>query len=116
MDIATEEFSHLEIVGATITMLLDGINGESNGDSMRGPWNQGQGPWEQGEHWVYVEDPIRQAIETHGQMDQPIEGASKTADEVDRLNRQLSRQRSQEVKEAVPTGENQWSKYPSHVS
>lgn len=27
MDIATEEFSHLEIVGATITMLLDGISG-----------------------------------------------------------------------------------------
>ncbi len=28
MDIATEEFSHLEIVGATITMLNDGINAE----------------------------------------------------------------------------------------
>lgn len=28
MDIATEEMSHLEIVGATITMLLDGIPGE----------------------------------------------------------------------------------------
>lgn len=28
MDIATEEFSHLEIVGATIKMLLDGVNGE----------------------------------------------------------------------------------------
>lgn len=28
MDIATEEFSHLEIVGATIQMLLNGINGE----------------------------------------------------------------------------------------
>ncbi|MFW6330589.1 MAG: manganese catalase family protein [Gemmatimonadota bacterium] len=28
MDIATEEFSHLEIVGATITMLPDGLNGE----------------------------------------------------------------------------------------
>jgi Mn-containing catalase len=28
MDIATEEFSHLEIVGATITMLLAGVNGE----------------------------------------------------------------------------------------
>src|SRR6185437_8884414 len=27
MDIAAEELSHLEIVGATITMLLDGING-----------------------------------------------------------------------------------------
>ncbi len=28
MDTAVEEFSHLEIVGATITMLLDGVNGE----------------------------------------------------------------------------------------
>ena len=28
MDIATEEFSHLEIVGATIQMLLNGINGD----------------------------------------------------------------------------------------
>ncbi len=28
MDIATEELGHLEIVGATITMLLDGLNGE----------------------------------------------------------------------------------------
>ncbi|MGN6547706.1 MAG: manganese catalase family protein [Aureliella sp.] len=28
MDIATEEFSHLEIVGATITLLLDGVNSE----------------------------------------------------------------------------------------
>lgn len=28
MDIATEEFSHLEIVGATIEMLLTGINGD----------------------------------------------------------------------------------------
>src|SRR5436190_13925735 len=27
MDIATEEFSHLEIVGATIQLLLTGING-----------------------------------------------------------------------------------------
>src|SRR3954466_16413353 len=28
MDIATEEFSHLEIVGATIQLLLTGVNGE----------------------------------------------------------------------------------------
>jgi Mn-containing catalase len=28
MDVATEEFSHLEIVGATIQMLLGGVNGE----------------------------------------------------------------------------------------
>lgn len=28
MDIATEEFSHLEIVGATIQMLLSGVGGD----------------------------------------------------------------------------------------
>jgi Mn-containing catalase len=28
MDVATEEFSHLEIVGATITLLLDGVSAE----------------------------------------------------------------------------------------
>src|SRR5687767_9685037 len=31
MDVATEEFSHQEIVGATITMLLDGVNSELKG-------------------------------------------------------------------------------------
>jgi Mn-containing catalase len=31
MDVATEEFSHLEIVGATITMLLDGVSSELKG-------------------------------------------------------------------------------------
>lgn len=44
MDIAAEEFSHLEIVGATITMLLKGVNGEMKdvvestplGDMMKG--------------------------------------------------------------------------------
>lgn len=33
MDIATEEFSHLEIVGATIQMLLSGVNGELKDNS-----------------------------------------------------------------------------------
>jgi Mn-containing catalase len=40
MDIATEEFSHLEIVGATITMLLDGVNAELKNavESKRSGW------------------------------------------------------------------------------
>lgn len=37
VDIATEEFSHLEIVGATITMLLDGINGELKDAAAKSP-------------------------------------------------------------------------------
>ncbi|MBZ9796086.1 manganese catalase family protein [Mesorhizobium sp. ES1-4] len=40
MDIATEEFSHLEIVGATITMLLDGVNGELKNAAEASPLNK----------------------------------------------------------------------------
>lgn len=40
MDIATEEFSHLEIVGATITMLLDGVNGELKNAAEASPLNR----------------------------------------------------------------------------
>lgn len=30
------------------------------GESIRGPWNQGQGPWPQGMEWEYVEKPEQQ--------------------------------------------------------
>src|SRR3954463_13065689 len=38
MDIATEEFSHLEIVGATIQMLLTGVNGELKNTAEGNGW------------------------------------------------------------------------------
>src|SRR3978361_2563793 len=36
MDIATEELSHLEMVGSTITMLLDGLNDDLRMANKRG--------------------------------------------------------------------------------
>ena len=87
----------------------------SDGVSSRGPWNQGQGPWKAGEQWVYVDDPITQVTETEGQISQPIEGSSHTQDEIDRMNRELSQQRSQEISQSVPSGENQWSQYSTAV-
>jgi Mn-containing catalase len=38
MDIATEELSHLEMVGATITMLLDGLNDDLKVANQRCDW------------------------------------------------------------------------------
>jgi Mn-containing catalase len=32
----------------------------SDGESVRGPWNQGQGPWPQGMEWNYVEAPMQE--------------------------------------------------------
>jgi Mn-containing catalase len=36
----------------------------SNGNSARGPWNQGQGPWPEGMEWKYIEKPIEQWLGT----------------------------------------------------
>jgi Mn-containing catalase len=84
----------------------------SNGSDARGPWNTGQGPWYEGESWEYIEDPIRQVLSSQGQLDKPIQGSSRTPEDIDRINHELSQRRTQEVKNAVTTGENQWSAYP----
>jgi len=87
----------------------------SNGTSVRGPWNQGQGPWGADESWVYIDDPLKQVIETQGMINQPIAGSSRTQAQVEQIERQLSQQRSQEVKSAVGAGTNQWSSYPQQT-
>jgi Mn-containing catalase len=37
---------------------------DGNGQSVRGPWNQGQGPWPEGVEWNYVENPEQQWLGT----------------------------------------------------
>ena len=56
MDVATEEFSHLEIVGATITMLLDGVNGEVKNAA------EGNLVAQMGAHAVRKTDVVAQAL------------------------------------------------------
>lgn len=84
----------------------------SNGTDARGPWNQGQGPWGAGESWDYIEDPLTHVVQTQGLLTHPMKGTSQTQQEVEQLDRQLSQQRSQEVKSAVGSGSSQWSTYP----
>ena len=84
----------------------------SNGASAEGPWNSGQGPWGDGESWVYIDDPLKHVIDTSGLTRQDVLGNDRTDDQVDAINRKLSKQRSQHIAAAVPTGENQWSAYP----
>jgi Mn-containing catalase len=87
----------------------------SDSASARGPWNQGQGPWTEGE-WKYVADPIQHVRQSEGltRHKQP-QGTSLSFAEADKLNRQLSQTRSQEIRRAVPRGENRWSKYPEEM-
>ncbi len=84
----------------------------SSGASARGPWNQGQGPWAKGESWVYIEDPIKDVMATRGEKQARIQGTQRTEEQAEKLDRDLSKKRSEEVRNAVPKGENRWSSYP----
>lgn len=84
----------------------------SNGASAKGPWNQGRGPWGPGESWRFIDDPLKHVIETQGEINEQPAGTSHTVEETERMNKELSRMRSKEIKDAVPTGKNQWCSYP----
>jgi Mn-containing catalase len=83
----------------------------SNGNSFRGPWNQGQGPWGEGEEWWYVDDPIQHVLESQGMLEHGIKGTDRTPEEVEKMNRRLSEQRSEHIRESTGKYPMQWSDY-----
>ncbi|WP_119681924.1 manganese catalase family protein [Indioceanicola profundi] len=84
----------------------------SNGADARGPWNEGQGPWQSGEHWTYVDDPVKHVVETQGEIHHQPEGTTRTPEELQKKEQELSKMRSEQIREKIPTGPNQWSSYP----
>jgi Mn-containing catalase len=77
--------------------------------SMQGPWNTGEMP-DMSKEWQYIQDPQSYVKQTQGLTD--IEDTKDTdLDEMDKLNEQMSRLRSEEVKEAEPEGTGVWSDY-----
>jgi Mn-containing catalase len=83
----------------------------SNGQDSRGPWNDGQGPWAKGEKWEYIENPMQQVLESQGQIGKSDESSSLTREEAQKIQTELGTMRSEEIRSAVPAGENQWSTY-----
>lgn len=84
----------------------------SNGTDVRGPWNQGQGPWSKGEQWEYIDDPLDFVAETQGLQGKEIVGTDRTLAEASKIEKKLSKQRSQEVESASGQGEEMaWSDY-----
>lgn len=77
--------------------------------SVRGPWNEGGMP-DMGLQWDYIEEPLNHVRQTEGLTDQddPKKGELKKADQ---LNKELSKQKSEEVKASEPEGTAQWSDY-----
>ncbi|MDT0691641.1 manganese catalase family protein [Salegentibacter sp. F188] len=82
----------------------------SNGEDVRGPWNEGKSP-ELGETWEYISDPIEHVKRTKGMVDGE-QTSSRTQKEVDKKNKELSKKKAKEIEKALPDkGEMQWSKY-----
>lgn len=83
----------------------------SNGENVRGSWNQGQGPWADGEEWKYIENPIEHVRETQGLTEEQVEGSEETPETVREKDEEMSQTRSEEVKSAVPMSNLTWSEY-----
>ncbi|MEX8548059.1 MAG: manganese catalase family protein [Mucilaginibacter sp.] len=82
----------------------------SNGAEVRGPWNSGESS-QLGETWQYIADPIQYVRETSGLQGLKPTGTDRTEKTVEKMNKALSEERSEEVTSALPKGENQWSTY-----
>lgn len=83
----------------------------SNGESVRGPWNDGTSPG-LGETWQYIEDPLQHVIATNGLINQEPTGTARTMKSVEQKDQEISKMRTEEITRAVPKTENQWNTYP----
>jgi len=81
----------------------------SPANSVRGPWNEGTMP-ETGKEWIYVEDPIANVEETKG-LTTKDKDMDKQLAETEKLNKELSEVKSEEVNRMQPEGVAQWSDY-----
>jgi Mn-containing catalase len=80
----------------------------SNGQEVRGPWNQGQGPWPAGEQWDYIPNPVEYVAQTDQQAKREVKGTKTTPAQAKAIERQLSKQRSGEVLAAASANPTEW--------
>src|ERR1700760_2059740 len=75
--------------------------------TVRGPWNEGEIKG-MGKEFIYVEEPIAQVEETVGQTELPDNFDAERKDS-EKLNKEMRKVKSAEVKDAEPKGVAQWS-------
>lgn len=78
-------------------------------NSIKGPWNTGEMP-EMSKEWQYIQDPKSYVKQTQGLIDTE-NSIDDELNEMETLNKQMSRLRSEEVKDAEPEGTGVWSDY-----
>jgi Mn-containing catalase len=81
----------------------------SDGPTVRGPWNEGEMP-DMGKKWNYVADPVAYVKETQG-LTQTDKALDKELKATEKLDQEMSKVKSDEVKNSEPEGVAQWSTY-----
>jgi Mn-containing catalase len=81
----------------------------SDGQTVRGPWNEGEMPG-MGLNFEYIADPVSYVKETQG-LSSENQDFDKQMEATEKLNKKLSEVKSEEVKSADPEGVAQWSTY-----
>jgi Mn-containing catalase len=81
----------------------------SDGQTVRGPWNEGEMP-DLGKNFEYIEDPVAYVAETRGLSALP-EDKSKELKSAQQQDKEMSKAKSAEVKDTEPKGVAQWSNY-----
>jgi len=79
--------------------------------TVRGPWNEGEIKG-MDKNFIYVEDPITTIRQTEGLTEQPKDMEKPLADK-EKLDKEMSKVKSEEVRKAEPKGVAQWSTYES---
>jgi Mn-containing catalase len=83
----------------------------SAGGKGTGPWNNGTST-QLNEQWQTINDPLKHVVKTNGLTEVTPKGTDRNEKTVATSNAQLAKERSSEIKNAIPKGESQWSEYP----
>ena len=82
----------------------------STGSDGDGPWCKGRST-QLDEEWQYAENPREQVLATEGLTKLKVTGSERTTASVRAADRKLGKERSSEIRRAVPQGEQQWCRY-----
>jgi Mn-containing catalase len=86
----------------------------SAGGKEGGPWNTGNST-QLNEEWQTINEPLEHVIETNGLTEVSPKGTKRNEKTVSSYNAKLAKERSSEIKNAVPKDKSQWSTYPDQA-
>lgn len=82
----------------------------SKKDDVRGTWNEGESTRLK-EEWQYIDNPLEEVKNTNGLVDRKPRGTLRTEKEVQKMDKQLAKERSQEVLSSLQEGVMSWCNY-----